>query len=41
MVATPIKSLSITWESLPTDYVLPDNPVENIQQLGIDPLLLP
>jgi Uma2 family endonuclease len=32
MVATPIKSPSITWESLPTDYVLPDDPVENIQQ---------
>ena len=23
---------TITWESLPTDFVLPDDPVENIQQ---------
>jgi Uma2 family endonuclease len=32
MVATPIKSPSIIWEALPPDYVLPDDPVENIQQ---------
>jgi Uma2 family endonuclease len=24
--------LSITWEKLPDDYILPDDPVENIQQ---------
>ena len=23
---------TITWEALPTDFVLPDDPVENIQQ---------
>ncbi len=27
-----IQSLEITWEPLPNDYVLPDDPVENIQQ---------
>lgn len=26
------RSLQITWEPLPADYVLPDDPVENIQQ---------
>ncbi|MEO0532964.1 MAG: hypothetical protein AAF215_03765 [Cyanobacteria bacterium P01_A01_bin.123] len=26
------QSPTITWEALPADYVLPDNPVENIQQ---------
>jgi hypothetical protein len=24
--------LDITWESLPADFVLPDDPVENLQQ---------
>ncbi|MGF1458968.1 MAG: Uma2 family endonuclease [Leptolyngbyaceae cyanobacterium] len=28
----PDKSLTVTWEHLPADYVLPDDPVENIQQ---------
>ena len=23
---------TITWESLPADFILPDDPVENIQQ---------
>jgi len=23
---------TVTWQSLPADYVLPDDPVENIQQ---------
>ncbi|AFY73803.1 hypothetical protein Syn7502_01758 [Synechococcus sp. PCC 7502] len=32
MVATAVKLPSITWEPLPIDYVLPDDPVENIQQ---------
>ncbi|WP_017306926.1 Uma2 family endonuclease [Spirulina subsalsa] len=31
MVATPV-SYQITWEKLPDDYVLPDDPVDNIQQ---------
>ncbi|MGB3531965.1 MAG: Uma2 family endonuclease [Microcoleaceae cyanobacterium] len=26
------KKLNITWEALPADFVLPDDPVENIQQ---------
>ncbi|MGB3695584.1 MAG: Uma2 family endonuclease [Spirulinaceae cyanobacterium] len=26
------KQLSVTWEALPEDFVLPDEPVENIQQ---------
>lgn len=26
------KQLQITWEPLPADYILPDDPVENIQQ---------
>ncbi|AHJ28959.1 Uma2 family endonuclease [Nodularia spumigena CS-584] len=26
------KELNITWEALPTDFILPDDPVENIQQ---------
>jgi len=32
MVATPIKLPSIIWEALPSDYVLPDDPVENNHQ---------
>ncbi|PPS41454.1 Uma2 family endonuclease [Chroococcidiopsis sp. TS-821] len=28
----PTKELTITWEPLPDDFVLPDDPVENIQQ---------
>ncbi len=32
MVATPIKSPCVTWEALPSDYVLPDDPVENNHQ---------
>jgi Uma2 family endonuclease len=27
-----LPQLSITWESLPADFVLPDDPVENLQQ---------
>ena len=27
-----VQSLNITWERLPDEYVLPDDPVENIQQ---------
>lgn len=30
-VPSPQK-LTISWEALPTDFVLPDDPVENIQQ---------
>ena len=26
------KELNITWEALPADFILPDDPVENIQQ---------
>ena len=26
------KKLDVTWEALPEDFVLPDDPVENIQQ---------
>ncbi|BAU43422.1 Uma2 family endonuclease [Leptolyngbya sp. O-77] len=28
----PTQSLKVTWEALPDDYRLPDDPVENIQQ---------
>ncbi|MUL35728.1 Uma2 family endonuclease [Gloeocapsopsis dulcis] len=28
----PIKKVTITWEPLPDDFILPDDPVENIQQ---------
>lgn len=28
----PAQPLVVTWEKLPADYVLPDDPVENIQQ---------
>ncbi|HYW22334.1 MAG TPA: Uma2 family endonuclease [Nodularia sp. (in: cyanobacteria)] len=27
-----LKELNITWEALPADFILPDEPVENIQQ---------
>jgi hypothetical protein len=26
------KTPTITWEALPSDFILPDDPVENIQQ---------
>jgi Uma2 family endonuclease len=26
------KKLNVTWEALPSDFILPDDPVENIQQ---------
>ncbi|MEO1126326.1 MAG: hypothetical protein AAFW84_13100 [Cyanobacteria bacterium J06635_15] len=26
------QSPTVTWEALPADYLLPDDPVENIQQ---------
>ena len=26
------KAPTVTWEALPADFVLPDDPVENIQQ---------
>ncbi|MCM1982898.1 Uma2 family endonuclease [Lyngbya confervoides] len=29
---TPTTGLQVTWEALPADFVLPDDPVENIQQ---------
>jgi Uma2 family endonuclease len=29
---TGVQPLVVTWEKLPADYVLPDDPVENIQQ---------
>ncbi|MBE9201603.1 MULTISPECIES: Uma2 family endonuclease [unclassified Nodularia (in: cyanobacteria)] len=29
------KELNITWEALPPDFILPDDPVENIQQPAI------
>jgi Uma2 family endonuclease len=34
MVQTPSRASTptVTWESLPADFVLPDDPVENIQQ---------
>jgi Uma2 family endonuclease len=32
ILQTPPHTLEITWEKLPADYVLPDDPVENIQQ---------
>jgi Uma2 family endonuclease len=31
-VPSPSQNLVITWEKLPDDFVLPDDPVENIQQ---------
>ncbi len=34
VLQTPLRTptLNITWEKLPDDYILPDDPVENIQQ---------
>jgi Uma2 family endonuclease len=34
MVQTPFRTITptVTWETLPADFVLPDDPVENIQQ---------
>jgi hypothetical protein len=34
VLQTPSKTIAptITWESLPADFVLPNDPVENIQQ---------
>ncbi|MDF5728407.1 MAG: Uma2 family endonuclease [Rhizonema sp. PD38] len=32
MIATATRDYQITWEKLPDDYVLPDAPVENINQ---------
>jgi Uma2 family endonuclease len=32
MILQTPRTLEITWEKLPDDYVLPDDPVENIQQ---------
>ncbi|MEB3336550.1 MAG: Uma2 family endonuclease [Leptolyngbyaceae bacterium] len=29
---SPTTEPSVTWEALPTDFVLPDDPVENLQQ---------
>ncbi len=26
----------VTWEKLPEDFILPDDPVENIQQLQVN-----
>ncbi|NJL02316.1 MAG: Uma2 family endonuclease, partial [Spirulinaceae cyanobacterium SM2_1_0] len=31
MVTTPLP-LKVTWQKLPDDYVLPDDPVDNINQ---------
>ena len=31
-ITSSSKALNITWEPLPADFVLPDDPVENIQQ---------
>lgn len=31
LIGSPVKP-TISWTLLPTDYVLPDDPVENIQQ---------
>lgn len=30
--SSPSASLNIAWEKLPNDYVLPDDPVNNINQ---------
>lgn len=32
VLQTTPSALEITWEKLPADYILPDDPVENIQQ---------
>ncbi|BDA66553.1 hypothetical protein CAL7716_007190 [Calothrix sp. PCC 7716] len=32
MIISPIAQLQVTWEKLPDDYVLPDEPVDNINQ---------
>ncbi|MGH8002075.1 MAG: Uma2 family endonuclease [Brasilonema sp.] len=32
MIATATQNYQITWEKLPDDYVLPDEPVDNINQ---------
>jgi Uma2 family endonuclease len=32
MIVSPIEQLQVTWEKLPDDYVLPDEPVDNINQ---------
>ncbi len=32
MIATATQDYQITWEKLPDDYVLPDEPVDNINQ---------
>lgn len=29
------KEPTVTWEALPADFILPDDPVENIQQPAI------
>ncbi|MEA5581360.1 Uma2 family endonuclease [Nodularia harveyana UHCC-0300] len=34
-IPTTHKELNITWEELPSNFILPDDPVENIQQPAI------
>ena len=31
-ISSSSKTPTVTWEALPADFVLPDDPVENIQQ---------
>ena len=32
MIISPVAQLQVTWEKLPDDYVLPSEPVDNINQ---------